>query len=71
MGYKIDVGNLVRVKVCFRCRIFVQINEKDPKNLSLLNLFDRLHAEHPRQVVNRTELDNSYREIFDLKQETS
>lgn len=63
--------NLGRVRVCFRCKVFVRIIEKDPKNLNLLNLFDRQHAEHPLQVVIRTELNISYREIFDLNQETS
>jgi len=58
-----------RVKVCFLCKVFVRIIEKDPKNLNLLNLFDRQHAEHPLQVVNITELDKSYHEILDLKQE--
>lgn len=60
-----------RVRVCFRCKEFVRIIEKDPKNLNLLNLFDRQHAEHPLQIVNITELDNSYHEISDLKQEIS
>jgi len=60
-----------RVKVCFLCKVFVRIIEKDPKNLNLLNLFDRQHAEHPLQVVNITELDENYREIFDLKQKTT
>ena len=63
--------NLVRVKVCFLCKEFVRIIETDPKNLNLLNLFERRHAEHPLQVVNRIELDESYHEIFDLKQESS
>lgn len=60
-----------RVRVCFRCKEFVRINEKDPNNLNLLNLFDKQHAEHPLQVVNANELDNSYHKVFDLKQEIS
>jgi hypothetical protein len=62
---------LIRVRVCFRCKEFVRIIEKDPNNLNLLNLFDKQHATHPLQVINVSEMDNSYHEISDLKKEIS
>lgn len=60
-----------RVRACFRCKTFVRINENDPKNLQLLNMFDRMHSGHPLQVVNINELNSSYSETFDLKREGS
>ena len=51
---------MTRVRVCFKCKQFIPINETDPSNLANLNMFDRAHSGHPLQVVNISELDESY-----------
>ena len=64
LGKKGGDENTQRVKVCFRCKAFIRINETDPRNLASLNLFDHQHSGHPVQTVNISELDSSYSETI-------
>ena len=48
----------VRVKLCFKCKQYVVIRENDFNNSRDLLLFDKAHAGHPTQIVNKEEVAN-------------
>ncbi len=49
-----------KVKVCFKCKKYVLIYPDNPENLELIRYFDLCHSEHPIQIINLIEIDNSY-----------
>jgi hypothetical protein len=48
----------VRVKICFKCKQYLPIRENDFSNKRDLLIFDRAHAGHPTQIVNKEEVAN-------------
>ena len=48
----------MRVKLCFKCKQYIAIRENDFDNSINLLMFDRAHAGHPTQIVNKEEVAN-------------
>lgn len=46
----------MRVKLCFKCKQYIPIREYDFKNSVDLQMFDKAHAGHPTQIVNKEEV---------------
>ena len=46
----------MRVKLCFKCKQYVPIRENDFENSKEVSLFDKAHAGHPTQIVNKEEV---------------
>ena len=46
----------MRVKLCFKCKQYIPIRENDFKNSMDLLVFDKAHAGHPTQIVNKEEV---------------
>jgi len=52
-----DVGRIERrVRVCFKCREYVNVPENNPRYERYLRNFDAMHHLHPVQTVNKSEL---------------
>ncbi len=50
--------SLMRVKLCFKCKQYIPIRENNYENRMELVLFDKAHAGHPTQTVNKEEVAN-------------
>ena len=48
----------MRVKLCFKCKQYIAIRENDFTNSRDLQMFDKAHAGHPTQTVNKEEVAN-------------
>ena len=52
-----DIGKIERrVRVCFKCREYVNIPNNNPRYEVYLRNFDSMHHLHPVQTVNKSEL---------------
>ncbi|KKN57642.1 hypothetical protein LCGC14_0560140 [marine sediment metagenome] len=46
-----------RVKVCFKCELYIIIYSNDSMNMKFENIFSMVHSGHMVQIVNLSEIE--------------